>query len=305
MLTILSPGNLTLIQDLGRPGFAHLGVSRCGAADPISLRIGNALIGNAPGAPAIEMTLVGPTLRFEASVDFVLMGADLWATLDDVPLKIGEPVRARSGQVFKTAAAGRGCRCYLCLAANLEIPKVLGSTSTHLDSQLGGFHGRRLMTGDELRFRPRKRRSLRRLNSRILELLNPSSTLRATDSVHTASFTADALGQFYRSEYHIRAQSSRLGLRLDGPPIPNPGEVLTTGVSLGTIQIPPSGQPIILFVDQQTTGGYPQIACVATVDHFRIGQLRPGDPIRFQRISFGEARDLYLAQETLLDEFLA
>jgi len=125
-------------------------------------------------------------------------------------------------------------------------------------------------------------------------------TLRVTDTIHTHRFATDMLATFYRAEYRVSGQSNRLGLRLDGPTLETPGEVLTTGVCLGTIQIPPSGHPIILFVDQQTTGGYPQIACVASVDHCRVGQLRPGDPVRFEHVSFDDARHLYLAQEKLL-----
>ena len=305
-LTILSPGVLTTVQDFGRPGFAALGISPCGAADPVALRIGNALVGNRPGAAALEMTLVGPALRFDSAAEFVLMGADLAATLDGETLAIGDVIRAKAGQVFKTAAAreagsGGGCRCYLCIAGGIDVPLILGSASTHLESRLGGFQGRRVQTGDALRFRGAKRTANRRkLNPNLMDLIKIRHTLRVTEAIHTAQFTADAIDAFYRGDFLVAEQSSRLGLRLEGAPVAMPGEVLTTGVCLGTIQVPPSGQPIILFVDQQTTGGYPQIACVASVDHFRIGQLRPGDRIRFQRISFDEARRLYLAQEKLL-----
>ena len=308
-LSVLSPGLLTTIQDLGRPGYTDLGISPCGAADSVALRIGNALLGNPPGAAALELTLVGPSLRFEAAGDFVLIGANLGAILDGNPIPTGEVVTAKAGQIFKTAAAREGCRTYFCIRGGFQVPMVLGSASTHLDSRIGGLEGRRLQAGDELEFdrhgkrkKPARRRTL---TPALIDLLKIQRTLRVTDAIHTARFSPEAITGFYSAEYRISEQSNRLGLRLEGPALKTPGEVLTTGVCLGTVQIAQSGQPILLFVDQQTTGGYPQIACVASVDHFRIGQLRPGDRIRFQRISFEEARQLYLDQEALLDELVA
>lgn len=303
VIEVLSPGLLTTVQDLGRHGYGHLGVSPSGAADPVALRLGNRLVGNPESAAALEMILAGGRFRFPDGAVVALAGADFegapsWTTLEADP-----------GQTLSVGAARSGARCYLCVRGGIAVPLFLGSASTHMACGLGGFHGRRLRRGDQLEIAAAHRPAVpRALSSRALEYLAPSKTLRVTRGPEWESFDASSRETFLSTPYRVAPDSDRAGLRLEGASlkIPAPGRMITAGVDLGTIQAPPSGQPIILFVEQQTTGGYPRIGVVASVDLFRLGQLRPGDEIRFSLVSLEEAVRLIREQEQLLasEEFL-
>jgi len=303
VIEVLSPGLLTTVQDLGRHGYGHLGVSPSGAADPVALRLGNRLVGNPESAAALEMTLAGGRFRFPDGAVVALAGADfegppLWTTLEVGP-----------EQTLSVGAARSGARCYLCVRGGIAAPLFLGSASTQLACGLGGLHGRRLRRGDLLETAAAQGPvASRALSSRVLAYLAPSKTLRVTRGPEWESFDASSREAFLATPYRVAPDSDRAGLRLEGAPLAMraPGGMITEGVDLGTILAPPSGQPIILFVEQQTTGGYPRIGVVASVDLFRVGQLRPGDEVRFRLVSLEEAVRLIREQEQLLasEEFL-
>jgi antagonist of KipI len=288
---------------LGRRGYGHLGVSPSGAADPVALRLGNRLVGNPESAAALEMTLAGGRFRFPDGAVVALAGADfegapLWTTLEVGP-----------GQTLSAGAARSGAHCYLCVRGGIAVPLFLGSASTQLACGLGGLDGRRLRRGDLVEIAATQGPAARRaLSSRALEYLAPSKTLRITRGPEWESFDASSRETFLSTPYRVATDSDRAGLRLEGEPLKmrGPGRMITEGVDLGSIQAPPSGQPIILFVEQQTTGGYPRIGVVASVDLFRLGQLRPGDEVRFSLLSLEEAIRLICEQERLLasEEFL-
>ena len=307
-LEVLSPGLLTSVQDLGRPGFEHLGVSPSGAADTVSYRLGNRLLGNPIGAAALEMTLVGPTLRFGSDALIALTGADIGAQLDDQPLSPWQSHRIRAGQILKTAHVRSGCRSYLCVQNGIQVPLLFGSASTHLQSALGGFEGRGLKKGDQIEIKsPASSCEKRIIRQELFQSFLPQERLpvaiRVTDSIHTELFSAEALQAFHATDYTVTDRSNRLGLRLEGTPLPDDdrlSEVLTTGVCLGSIQISPDGQPTLLFVEQQLTGGYPQIACVISADLPRVGQLRPHDRVRFEKVSIEQATSAFRSQEEWL-----
>lgn len=305
MIAILvqSPGLFTTVQDLGREGFGPMGVSASGAADAISLRIGNRLVGNAEGAAALEMTLVGGAFRFERTAVIALTGADFGPLLDGVPLKMWTSTEAQKGQTLTLGPARSGARGYLCVQGGIAVELFLGSASTHVLSGLGGFEGRAVRKGDRIElsavntlFRKQS------ISPKVLESLRPRKVIRVTDGPQSDWFANSAWKIFCESTFRVTEQSNRMGLRLEGMPIPLDAsrEMITEGVSLGAIQAPPSGQPIILFVEQQTTGGYPKIANVISADLHSLGQLRPRDAIRFERIEMSEARSLLIQQEALL-----
>jgi len=298
-----APGLLTTVQDLGRPGFGAIGVSPSGAADPISLRLGNRLVGNAEGAAALEMTLLGGSLAFPDGGVVALTGSDFGARIDDSPVDMGTSLEIRPGQTLRLGPTLSGARCYLCIHGGIAVPPFLGSASTHLLSGLGGFEGRALGKGDLLRVGPRSVSFRRRaIAPRLAELLSRRGVLRVTPGPQAEWFDKSSLRAFYSDTYRVSEQSSRMGLRLEGPPIMQSMNraMITEGVSLGAVQVPPSGLPIILFVEQQTTGGYPKIANVISADLHRLGQLRPRDEIRFELVSFESARSLLIEQENLL-----
>lgn len=302
-ILVRAPGLFTTVQDLGREGFGPMGVSASGAADPISLRIGNRLVGNAEGAAALEMTLVGGAFTFERAAVIAVTGADFGPSLDSVPLTTWTSIEIQKGQTVTLGPSRSGARAYLCVQGGIAVEPFLGSASTHALSGLGGFEGRALRRGDRLElgaanslFRKRS------LSPKVLEGLQPRRILRVTDGPQSDWFANASWKIFCEGTFRVAEQSNRMGIRLEGPAIPLDAsrEMITEGVSLGAIQVPRSGQPIILFVEQQTTGGYPKIANVISADVHSLGQLRPRDAIRFERIEMSEARALLIQQEELL-----
>jgi antagonist of KipI len=306
LLEVRAPGLLTTVQDLGRPGFGPLGVSASGAADPVALRIGNRLVGNAEGAAALEMTLVGGAFHFPDGGVVALAGSDFSPTLDRAPIETWASVAVKPGSALQLAPSKTGARCYLCVRGGFEVKKILGSASTHLLSGLGGLEGRSLCKGDVLTIATPKDafRTFRkkRVGSRALEKLRPRKTLRVTDGPQSDWFSEAAQEIFYASSYRLTEEVNRMGLRLEGPALTGTetGEMISEGVSLGAIQITAGGLPIILFVEQQTTGGYPKIANVISADLPSLGQLRPRDELRFEHVTMETARALLAEQERLL-----
>ncbi len=302
-MEVQAPGLLTTVQDLGRQGFGPVGVSPSGAADPISLRLGNLLVGNREGAAALEMMLLGGTFIFPHGAIVALTGSDFGAMLDDGKLSIGTSVRVRPDQTLHVGPTTSGARCYLCVRGGITVKLFLGSASTHILSGLGGFQGRPLRKGDVLRIgRAAKHFRKRAVAQRATENFSHRKILRVTPGPQASWFSESSLRAFYAGRYRIGEQSNRMGLRLEGAAVSQSGarEMITEGVSLGAVQVPAGGSPIILFVEQQTTGGYPIIANVISADLHRIGQLRPRDEIRFEQVTFDAARSLLVEQEKLL-----
>jgi antagonist of KipI len=308
-IEVQAPGLLTTVQDLGRNGFGPMGVSASGAADTVALRIGNRLVGNAETAAGLEMTLLGGTFVFPEGGAFALTGADFGATLDEQRVEMWTSLAVRPGQMLRLGATRTGARCYLCVQGGIDVKLFLGSASTHLLSGLGGLEGRALRKGDVLKigtagrtFRTfRKRKVL----DRALERLAPRKVLRVTAGPQSDWYSEAAQNALYEKTYRVAEESNRMGLRLEGATIAHSageagGQMISEGVSLGAVQITSSGLPIILFVEQQTTGGYPKIANVISADLSSLGQLRPRDEIRLERVEMETARALLAEQEKLL-----
>ncbi len=302
-IQIQTAGLFTTVQDLGREGFGPMGVSPSGAADPISLRLGNRLVGNPEDAAALEMTLLGGAFLFPEGGILALTGSDFGATLDNVPVDPWMSLEARPSQTLRLGPTRSGARSYLCVQGGIVVKPFLGSASTHILSGLGGFKGRALRKGDVLSIasasQPYRRRTVA---PRVLSRLSPRKILRCTPGPQSEWFPESSQSLFYNSTYLVAEESNRMGLRLEGPSVPvsSGGHMITEGVSLGAIQVPGGGSPIILFVEQQTTGGYPKIANVISADLPGVGQLRPRDEIRFECVTFEVARSLLHEQEELL-----
>jgi antagonist of KipI len=302
-IVIESPGLLTTIQDFGRPGHGPLGISPSGAADPIALHIGNLLVGNEPGAAALEMTLAGGHFQFHQDTVIALTGSDFAATINQRSVATWRSYQVRAREKLSVGATQQGARCYLCIAGKLDVKPFLGSASTHLLSGLGGLQGRALRKGDVLSIsKPPRAFTERRLKESVVKSLLQREVLRVTDGPQCDFFAEETKTLFYGGTFNVTEESNRLGLRLVGPVIKSISarEMITEGVTLGAIQITPSGQPIILFVEQQTTGGYPKFTNIIGADLFRIGQLRPRDTVRFTRVSFSEARATWIDLQQLL-----
>src|SRR5712692_10030707 len=303
VIQVQEPGLLTMVQDLGREGFGPLGVSASGAADAVSLRLGNRVVGNAEKAAGLEMTLLGGTFVFPEGAVLALAGADFGATLDGKPVGMWTAVEAKRGQVLQLGPTRSGARCYLCVRGGIEVRLFLGRASTHILSGLGGHEGRALRKGDVLNIGAASESARgRSLNAKAVKKLSPRRVLRVTPGAQSDWFPEPAQQIFYASTYRVAEESNRMGLRLEGAAIPAlaSGEMISEGVALGAVQGPEGGMPIILFVEQQTTGGYPKIANVISADFHSLGQLRPRDEIRFERVEWETARDLLREQEELI-----
>jgi antagonist of KipI len=302
-IQIKTPGLLTTVQDLGREGFGPIGVSPSGAADPISLRLGNRLVANAESAAGLEMTLLGGTFLFPEGASLALTGSDFGATLDDAAVDLGTSVNVRPGGTLRLGATCSGARCYLCVQGGIVVTPFLGSASTHILTGLGGFEGRSLRKGDVLHIGPATGSFCKRtIAPQVSDCLSPRKVLRVTPGPQMDWFSESSRSAFYAGTYRVSEQSNRMGLRLEGTRVSQSAdkEMITEGISLGAVQVPPGGFPIILFVDQPTTGGYPKIANVISADLHRVGQLRPGDEIQFEQVTLEIARSLLIEREKLL-----
>ena len=303
IIHVKTPGLLTTVQDLGREGFGPIGVSPSGAADPISLRLGNRLVANAESAAGLEMTLLGGTFLFLEGAILALTGSDFGATLDGASIDLWKSVHVRPGGTLRLGATRSGARSYLCIQGGIVVTPFLGSGSTQILTGLGGFEGRSLRKGDVLHIGSATRSFRKKtISPQVLKYLSPHKVLRVTPGPQMDWFSESSRRAFYAGTYRVSEQSNRMGLRLKGTRVSQSagGGMITEGISLGAVQVPPGGLPIILFVDQPTTGGYPKIANVISADLHRVGQLRPGDEIQFEEVTLEIARSLLIEQEKLL-----
>jgi antagonist of KipI len=307
------------VQDGGRRGHQREGIPVAGPMDELSLRVGNLLVGNDEDAAALELTLVGPTVRFDENALIALSGADLGISAHGTPLPLWRPVCVPAGTTVSATSAVRGCRGYLAVAGGFDVPPVLGSRSTYVRAALGGLEGRALRRGDELPVGKSSELSRRiaaavqagRMNDRVpiakwglsaalIPFYSSSAVIRVVEGEHARLLTSESRDRFWSGEFRVGAQSDRMGYRLEGVAIElsEPTELLSEAVVFGTVQLPPGGNPIVLMADRQTTGGYPRIGEVASVDLPLLAQLKPGDRLRFRPVSLDEAQRLYLARES-------
>ncbi len=291
-LEILSPGMLTTVQDRGRYGYQSTGVPPSGAMDMRSLELANIAVGNDRGEASLEMTLLGPEIRFSSETDFALAGGGLGATLSGRPVPMYEAVHAKPGEVLCVGALSSGIRSYLAVAGGFDLGSVMGSRSTYLRAGFGGFCGRQLKAGDCLGIRPRTAAARPRpVPESARPVFSESYEIRVSVSHEEDRFAAGTLQTFFSSSWSVSAKSDRMGIRLEGPELAHSrgADIISSGVLSGTIQVPGQGNPIILAADRQTTGGYPRIAHVCTVDLPVLGRLKPGDRVSFRAVTPEEA----------------
>jgi len=307
-LRVLKPGLACTFQDLGRSGYQHLGVPANGVMDENAHRLANLLVGNVAEQATLEITLQGPELVFQSGTVIALAGADLRATLDGQPLEPLRAVRVRPGTVLAFGKRVSGARAYLAVRDGYRLPAILGSTSTYGRGAYGGFAGRALRRDDVIGIACNFANPPRVLLPREAALLGyADGPIRIVAGREWGLFQAAAQVRFLSTAYRIENDSERMGYRLKGEPIEliEPANLLSEAVAFGTIQVPPSGQPIVLMADRQTTGGYPKIASVISVDLPRLAQKLPGDEVRFEQVSLDRAQQLSLARSALFAELEA
>jgi 5-oxoprolinase (ATP-hydrolysing) subunit C len=290
ILHVVTPGLHTLLVDFGRPGHRHLGVPVGGAADRFSLAIGNALVGNPVDAPALEMTLAGPTLEVDGDLACVVFGAPFSMTSDRQELQAGKTFTLHAGERLHIGGTPTGMRGYLCIHGGIQGELVLGSRSG-LAPLTARMELACLTSVAPTRF----------MQASFAWNEQPS-TLRVIDGLQADWFDIDF---FLAQEYQVSPTSNRMGLRLQGKPLHFPSqELLSEPVSPGAVQVTRNGQCVILGVDGQTIGGYPKIAQVVSADADKLGQLRPGESVRFIRVSLEQAENLFRQKRIELDEWV-
>jgi antagonist of KipI len=292
---------LTTIQDLGRRGYQGLGVPVSGPMDAYSHRLANQVLGNDPSAAALEITLLGPELTVDGDATCAVSGADIAVTIDGRAAPMNEPFRLAAGARLRWGARGAGARMTFAVQGGFDVPATLGSRATHLASRMGPFGGRALRTGDVLPVGALA--GIRARAGTPLDVPRGGARLRILPAVHRERFTDDAWKSLVRARFTINPQSNRMGYRLDGPPLTHTGaaDILSEAMPQGAIQVPSSGQPILLLAERATTGGYATIAYVVSADLAIAGQLAPGDWIEFDEVNREEAIAALRRRETALE----
>ncbi len=319
-LRIVTGGLQTTVQDLGRIGLQRSGIPVSGVMDRLAHRIGNMLVGNDENAATLEASLLGPAITFEQPQLIALTGGDLGATINGNEVPGWHAISVPEGATLRCGQPREGCRSYIAVAGGIDVPLVFGSRSTYLRAQFGGCDGRSLRSGDVLHIGTPSaasgniRRALGGTGSAtvagrwsIASSIRPRYTddpvVRLIPGAHHDLLDDESHDRLTAATYIISASSDRMGYRLGGVALTlrEPVELLSEGVAFGTVQLPPGGEPIVLMADHQTTGGYPRIGEVASVDLPLIAQLKPGDRLRFRLITVAEAQAAYLAQERDLE----
>ncbi len=302
---VMKPGLLTTVQDRGRCGFQALGVSVAGPMDPTSHRLANALAGNIGDTATLEVTAIGPELLFEDARLVAIAGAVFEIFVDDRLVPSTGAFVVPAGATLRFGRRRRGTRAYVAVAGGIDTPKVLGSRATHLPSAMGGLGGRALKTGDRLpcgfaRQRPTPHNDGQTFpDSAATRLPDGRARLRVLAGPQTERFSAGALDALQSGPYKIANNSNRMGFRLEGPRLAHAhgADIISDATPLGVVQVPASGEPILLMADRQTTGGYAKLATVITADIGLAGQLGPGDAIDFAVCTLREAMAALIAQE--------
>jgi antagonist of KipI len=302
VIRIVDPGPQTTVQDLGRFGHLRSGIPPSGPVDVPAFVVANRLVGNADGAAGLECTLLGPRFTAETSCAIAATGADAPVTVNGAPAPSWTTVVLSPGDVVRIGAARTGVRLYVAFSGGLDVPVVLGSRSTYLRGRLGGLDGRSLRRDDVLRLFPAPVPRVRALPADQVPPIEAEPEIRVVLGPQADRFTAEGIAALLGGPYEMLPQSDRMGARMSGPRIAHTRghDIISDGIALGSIQVPGDGQPIVLLVDRQSTGGYTKVATVVSFDIARIGQVKPGHRVRFRAVDVPEAHRLRRAWEATL-----
>jgi len=309
-LLVVDPGLLTTVQDLGRYGHQRVGVPASGPMDRLALVVANRLVGNDDNAATLECTIKGPRLEVREPTIVAVAGAPMGFTVNGQEAPAWTAVGVRPGDVLGFQMASAGCRAYLAVGGGIDVPLVLGSRATYLRGRLGGFGGRALQKGDALPVglsRAGSAREGRTVPAPLRPTYLAERECRVILGPQDDRFTPEGIQAFLEGPYDVTPQADRMGYRLKGPVITHARghDIVSDGIPLGGIQVPGEGQPIVLLADRQTTGGYTKIATVIGVDIGAIGQTRPGQRIRFRRVTLEEAHAARAVEAAWLDRAVA
>ena len=303
IIEVIDGGLFTTIQDLGRYGYQRYGVPVSGAMDPFSLRIANLLVGNEQHEAGLEITLVGPDLKFINDSLIAITGGNLSPALDGESIPMWEATVAQQGSILTFGDIKDGARAYLCMAGGINVEPVLGSRSTYTRAKIGGFHGRQLSTGDVLSSSPVPSRiEGRYLPKKFIPQYGHSHKVDVILGPQDNAFTEKGINTLFKSEYEVTTQSDRIGYRLTGPKIQHKrgADIISDGIPFGAIQVTGDGLPIILMSDRGTTGGYTKIGTVISSDIAALAQAAPGDIIQFNKTTVTNSLKKLMEEEDLI-----
>lgn len=305
-LNFIKPGMQTSIQDAGRFGFMHQGISQSGAMDPLSLQLANCLVSNPINQAAIEITLVGPTIEFMQTLTIAICGAEFDLTLNDEPVFNNQTINVNAGDVLKFKGLRNGTRAYIAVAGEFNVESLFGSQATHLTAGFGGYQGRQFEANDILEIVSARVVNQRDLPEEYRPTFSGNYLLRCCEGLEADHFDQESLDAFFDTSYTISVESNRMGLRLEGDPVPlkESMSIISSGLVQGSIQVPPSGLPIVSSVDGQTIGGYPRIANVISADLTLLGQLKARDKVSFTSVSREQAWQLLEKKQQFLNGLL-
>ncbi|MDA2778536.1 biotin-dependent carboxyltransferase family protein [Bacillus cereus group sp. Bc002] len=322
---VLHAGMFTTVQDLGRSHYQRYGVPVGGAMDQSALRMINMLVGNEENEAALEMTIMGPKLLIKKTTLLAIGGADMEPLLNGERIPLWRPILAEEGSMLCFGKVKSGCRTYVTFAGGIHIDRTMGSKSTYIRAAIGGIEGRMLKKGDYFQIGVQPEMANRfvqdlqkderiktkwAISNSVLPKYKKHPKLRVIVDFEYNQFTEESRKAFFTKEYKVSNYADRMGYRVEGEVLNRmeEKEILSSSVTFGTIQVPNGGQPIILMADRQTTGGYPRMGNIISVDLPLLAQLKPGDYVSFEKISLEEAEQLYIEQEVnmnLLKKFIA
>lgn len=306
-ISILKPGLLTTLQDLGRYGYQKSGMAVSGAMDDLALKIGNLLLGNAVHEASLECTLAGPVIVFEVQQMIAITGGNLSPKLNGEAVEVWRPLYVPKGSTLSFGKAVDGCRSYLCVYGGFDVPQVLSSQSTYLRAGIGGWEGRALKADDHIPFKKSYHGPSRKIGWSAGRNIYPDLSVRAIRVIkgpEFEQFTPQSISSFFNEPFTISSQADRMGYRLNGPSLQRntDKELLSAAVTFGTVQVPGQGTPIVLMADHQTTGGYPRIAQVISADLTLLAQMQPGQQITFELITLEQAQALLLVRTRQINQ---
>lgn len=301
-IVIQSAGLFTTVQDAGRQGYQRFGMPVAGAMDIFSLELANTLVGNHPGDACLEATIAGPQIEFTDERAVAVTGADMGPCINGRSVFINTTLMVKKGDILAFTGLASGCRSYIAFSGGIDVPVVMGSRSTYLRAAVGGFEGRALRNGDRLPLgKTPPGVKVNKIPPGAVPVYKSSQTIRIISGPEANRFEMEGLRNFLTAEYSVTDRSDRMGYRLDGEQIVhNPGgaDIISAGISAGTVQVPGDGKPIILMADRQTTGGYARIANVITADLTLVAQMKPGDTLRFREVTLDTAQNLLHLQRS-------
>lgn len=306
VVKVIKPGMLTTIQDLGRNNFQKSGMPAAGAMDAFSLKVANILVGNNEEDACLEATLMGPELKFTGDSEIAITGGNLTPQINGSGVDMWCGIRVKTGDVLSFGIVKSGCRSYVSIAGGVDVPVIMGSKSTYIRGHVGGFEGRPLKADDELKTGTQnqyKAYNPARLPEELIPIYNKEIVVRVVPGPQDDYFSEDGINTLFNSEYKVTNEADRMGYRLEGAKIAhkNGADIISDGITMGSVQVPGHGMPIIMMADRQTTGGYTKIATAIAPDLDLVGQLKPGDSIRFAKIDIKEAQIAYKGYINKLD----